>query len=909
MKKRIMNVVLAIAMIVCMIPFTALAANAEPIEWSDAGTLGVSGIGSEDAPYLISTLAQLEALADAVNSGTDFADTYFKLTENIGSMSGDTVTEGLTKVIGNGSYSSTKTFAGHFDGDDHSVVLNISGGGELGMFGHNSGTIENLTTLGSVRGAGSYVAGICGKNFGGTIRSCTNNAGIYNESNDFAGVCAVNDGGVITGCVNSGTLSWDRFRSYMGGIASSNENGGLIVNCKNTAAVKCYSEGGGICAVNGTSDDSAVCTILNCENTGHIDSNGDYGAGICSTNYGNVLNCINKASMGGNYGNYGGICGINYTENSVIKNCVSIATKDGDGDIVGICYQNVSGATIDNCYWLRADGISSSAVNRDRGNTTNVARLYDEDMLAESGTTGAVIDLMNNYIKNHASETADWSKWVKLAGDYPYLHYHIFNGEIRDNGDGTHSQKCECGEYGNIQFHRYSNHFCTVCHSEEPKADYTAVNTALGKYQALNESDYKPSTWAVLLNAVGNVRTGLYLPDQNLVDVMALTINNALDALIGRADYSAVNTAINNFGALTEADYTAASWKNVQDVIDAVVDRSLYADEQDKVAAMAKAINDAIDALVGRADYSAVNAAISRFGALAEADYTAASWKNVEDVIDAVDRSLYADEQDQVDAMAKAINDAIDALVRRADYAGVDTAISRLDSLIEAEYTPSSWKAVQDAIAAVDRSLIAGDQSQVNAMAKAINDAIDALRLVADQQFYFEYYLVDGHKPVAKGAAGLYNQRSYYFDTDGTKVIAEEQLLGADRSVTFEQWYLRTMYQYKNGTAAGSKDVRCVTMLDENLDGYREAGFIVTVNGSSLKWSTTTTYTSFLAAGEEIRITDFSDANDSFVLCNSVFASELVEANAKVTVKAFVTLDDGTTLTGSSTSFYLGNLK
>ena len=78
--------------------------------------------------------------------------------------------------------------------------------------------------------------------------------------------------------------------------------------------------------------------------------------------------------------------------------------------------------------------------------------------------------------------------------------------------------------------------------------------------------------------------------------------------------------------------------------------------------------------------------------------------------------------------MAKAINDAIDALVvEKANYAAVDAAIAKAETLTEADYTADSWAAVEAAIDAVVRDLPVSDQAKVDAMAKAINDAIDAL--------------------------------------------------------------------------------------------------------------------------------------------------------------------------------------
>ena len=62
------------------------------------------------------------------------------------------------------------------------------------------------------------------------------------------------------------------------------------------------------------------------------------------------------------------------------------------------------------------------------------------------------------------------------------------------------------------------------------------------------------------------------------------------------------------------------------------------------------------------ADYSAVDAAIEKANALNPEDYV--DFSGVTAAIEAVDRDLMSDDQTKVDAMAKAIEDAIAALVK-----------------------------------------------------------------------------------------------------------------------------------------------------------------------------------------------------------------------------------------------------
>ena len=74
------------------------------------------------------------------------------------------------------------------------------------------------------------------------------------------------------------------------------------------------------------------------------------------------------------------------------------------------------------------------------------------------------------------------------------------------------------------------------------------------------------------------------------------------------------------------------------------------------------------------ADYTAVDAAIARATALDSSLYT--NYSAVEDSINSVDRAKSKAQQTEVDAMAKAIEDAIAALqYKDADYTKVDAAI------------------------------------------------------------------------------------------------------------------------------------------------------------------------------------------------------------------------------------------
>ena len=124
------------------------------------------------------------------------------------------------------------------------------------------------------------------------------------------------------------------------------------------------------------------------------------------------------------------------------------------------------------------------------------------------------------------------------------------------------------------------------------------------------------------------------------------------------------------------------------------------------------------------ADYTKVDAAIAKANALKKDDYK--DFSAVETAVNAVDRSKSKAEQAKVDAMAKAIEDAIAALqYKDADYTKVDAAIAEANALNKNDY--KDFSAVEAAVNAVVRGKNITEQTEVDAMAQAIEEAINAL--------------------------------------------------------------------------------------------------------------------------------------------------------------------------------------
>ena len=124
------------------------------------------------------------------------------------------------------------------------------------------------------------------------------------------------------------------------------------------------------------------------------------------------------------------------------------------------------------------------------------------------------------------------------------------------------------------------------------------------------------------------------------------------------------------------------------------------------------------------ADYTKVDEAIAKANTLNKDNYK--DFTAVEAAVKAVVRDKNITEQSEVDAMAKAIEDAIAALqYKDADYTKVDAAIAKANALNKDEY--KDFSAVEAAVKAVVRGKNITEQSEVDKMAKGIEDAIAAL--------------------------------------------------------------------------------------------------------------------------------------------------------------------------------------
>ena len=252
-------------------------------------------------------------------------------------------------------------------------------------------------------------------------------------------------------------------------------------------------------------------------------------------------------------------------------------------------------------------------------------------------------------------------------------------------------------------------------------ADYANVDAAIAKANALNKDDYKD--FSAVEAAVNAVVRGKNITEQSEVDAMAKAIEDAIAALQYKdADYTKVDEAIAKANALDKDDYK--DFSGVDNAVNAVASGKNITEQSD-VDAMAKAIEDAIaDLQYKDANYDEVDAAITKADALNKDDYK--DFSGVKAAVKAVVRDKNIAEQSEVDKMAKAIKDAIaDLKYKDADYTKVDAAIKKANALKKDDY--KDFSGVKNAVKAVVRGKNITEQSEVDKMAKAIENAISAL--------------------------------------------------------------------------------------------------------------------------------------------------------------------------------------
>lgn len=273
MKKRIASIALSLAMCLTLLPTAAYAEDvseggafdSQPSTVNGAAVYtnedtvddtnednGVSlysgGSGTKEDPWVISTVVDLQKLAEMVNGGEDYNGKYFIQNTDLDLM-------GITwEPIGytDGGY----YFSGHYDGKNHSISnatstgkVDEDGQATVGIFGCIiEGSVSNLHVKNakfSANGEGGYslAGGIAGITFDSVITNCSVEKSSFEGKKEYTsnnacvgGITGYSVQGTFLNCasVNNQIIS----QTYAGGIVgeiddsiSDNEGVSAFTNC------------------------------------------------------------------------------------------------------------------------------------------------------------------------------------------------------------------------------------------------------------------------------------------------------------------------------------------------------------------------------------------------------------------------------------------------------------------------------------------------------------------------------------------------------------------------------------------------------------------------------------------------------------------------------------------------------
>ena len=346
----------------------------------------LAGSGTEDDPFLISSLGDIMLMRDNVNrEGTinsldgkavPAVDACYLLTNDIDLSPLCSGKAGKNWVpIGGADFNGDIPFRGVFDGGGHEVsnlYINKGGSSYVGLFGCIAGSVRNLTVSGDIT-CGFTGGLLAGFSMGeGLIENCVSKGSV--DASSSSGGLIGNANSDVRYCRNEASVHGYR---TMGGIAGT-LNGYDFIHCTNVGTISAeYGMGGGIA---GTLNGSRA---IDCVNYGNVSGEANIGGITGETMQGGkALNSINFGEVSGNEC-VGGIVGIvspRYTgsrEASTVANCINIGKVsflggEHGGVLAGFLglledeepdeNSPVTNAWVMNSYWLLGcgDGVSTA---------------------------------------------------------------------------------------------------------------------------------------------------------------------------------------------------------------------------------------------------------------------------------------------------------------------------------------------------------------------------------------------------------------------------------------------------------------------------------------------------------------------------------------------------------------------
>lgn len=156
-------------------------------------------------------------------------------------------------------------FTGTFDGDGHTVMLNITASTpNVGLFSKLAGgaVVKNVKVDGTVSGT-EGVAGIAAQANGATISGCINCAIISATGRYVGGIVGKLQGGTVENCYNTGAISSSRNRPAvnLGGIVGYIDESATVKNCYNVGEITVTNKATNMAGIAGW---CVASTVENC---------------------------------------------------------------------------------------------------------------------------------------------------------------------------------------------------------------------------------------------------------------------------------------------------------------------------------------------------------------------------------------------------------------------------------------------------------------------------------------------------------------------------------------------------------------------------------------------------------------------------------------------------------------------
>ena len=531
MKKKLLSLLLALCLVMALVPMTAFAEGTSVDNWDGTADTSWYTDHKTDTEYHFTTAEQLAGLAQLVNDKTasvSFEGKTIYLDNDL-DLSGSQWTP-----IGDGS-NHVRFFAGTFDGQHHKI-MNLNHhytGNEVvrnGLFGvvSDGGTLKNLLVIDAdiASNDGSLIAGILA---------------------DWV------NGGTVENCYTSGKIENNVGSKFVGGLIGQCTWSTQVKGCGSDATV-----------ISTESDEDDVDTVGGL--IGQWENSAD-SSSITDCWFGGSVSCNNI------YSAVGGILGANFENFSgnkpgvIIKNCIA-ATK------------NITGAEPGNITWITAV-VKTHVTNCIWPDTPPDGVTLDEETYPDNkGNYFAVTKLV-----------VDWD--AGTAGADPTFDQSSCGTAVSNFTSADVLAGLQTNAGAGVEWVAGIGHPTFVWDDNNIPADYTKVDAAIAKANALNKDNYKD--FSAVETAVKAVVRDKNITEQSEVDAMAKAIEDAIAALQYKdADYTKVDAAIAKVNALNKDEYK--DFTAVEAAVKAVV-RDKNITEQSEVDAMAKAIEDAIAAL------------------------------------------------------------------------------------------------------------------------------------------------------------------------------------------------------------------------------------------------------------------------------------------------------------------------